>query len=327
MLSEIEVTSGSFDGIVSRNEHVQAAKRQAQQAALLGSHMLIIGEQGTEKEQFAAAVHAASARASASFVELDCFYLSGTLIEEMLFGRQVEKELQPLMRSCAEGTLFIQQVGALPLIAQSRIVHACQTGRLALDSGDELDFRCKLIATSTDDLTPAVEDRQFRSDLHRMLDQTVIWLPPLRHRKEDVPLLVHKLINELRASLGKPLNSISDEAMNALVHYPWPGNVRELKTVIGRCAMLAKGEMILLDHLPKSIQRARKIKNMPVQDEDSFSLAIVEKRHIQKVLDYTGWHKVRSARILGIDRSTLYDKIRRYNLINPADRVAEPAAI
>jgi len=316
VLSEIEVTSGSFDGIVSRNEHVQAAKRQAQQAALLGSHMLIIGEQGTEKELFAAAVHAASARAAAAFVELDCFYLSGTLIEEMLFGRQVEKELQPLMRSCAGGTLFIQQVGALPLVAQSRIVHACQTGRLMLDSGDELEFRCKLIATSTEDLAPAVEDRQFRSDLHRMLEQTVVWLPPLRH----------KFINQFGASLGKPLNSISDEAMNALVHYPWPGNVRELRTVIGRCAMLAKGEMVLLDHLPKSIQRARKIKNMPVQDEDSFSLAIVEKRHIQKVLDYTGWHKVRSARILGIDRSTLYDKIRRYNLANPADRIAEPAA-
>ena len=327
MLSATKPKIVSFDDIVSNSAHVQAAKKLAQQAALLGQHVLIVGEQGTEKDVFAAAIHSASSRARMPFVELDCFYLSGTLIEEVLFGRQVEKELQPTMKSCAGGTLFIQDVGALPLVAQSRLAHACQSGRLTLDSGDEMDFTCRIIASTVNDLQPVVEDRQFRADLHRILSQAMIWLPPLRHRKEDVPLLVHRFIDEFAASLGKPLNSISDEAMNAFVHYPWPGNVRELKTVIGRCALLAKGEMILMDHLPKAIQRVRKIKNVPVQDEDALSLATIEKRHIQKVLDYTGWHKVRSAKILGIDRSTLYDKIRRYNLMNPADRVAGAAVI
>ena len=327
MLSATKSKTVSFEDIVSNSAHVQAARKSAQQAALMGHHVLIVGEQGTEKEMFAAAIHGASSRADRPFVELDCFYLSGTLIEEVLFGRQVEKELQPTMKSCCGGTLFIQDVGALPLVAQSRITHACQSGKLALDSGDEMDFTCRIVASTVNDLQPVVEDRLFRADLHQMLSQTMIWLPPLRHRKEDVPLLVHRFIDEYAASLNKPLNSISDEAMNALVHYPWPGNVRELKTVIGRCALLAKGEMILTDHLPKAIQRVRKIKNVPVQDEDALSLATIEKRHIQKVLDYTGWHKVRSAKILGIDRSTLYDKIRRYNLMNPADRTVEPASI
>jgi len=308
VLSASKQETVCFDDIVSRNPHVLTAARLAHQAALLGHHVLIVGEQGTEKELFAAAIHNASSRAQNSLIELDCFYLPSTLLEQILFGRQVEKELQPMMKNCADGTLFIQEVGSLPLVAQSRIVRAIQLSTLLLDGGEAVDFTCKLIGSSTDDMLPA-------------LTQTVLWLPPLRHRKEDIPLLVHKTIDEFAAAFHRSLNSISDEAMNALIHYPWPGNVRELNTIVGRCALLAKGEMILTDHLPKAIQRARKSKyaahgtDVP-PPEDVLSLATVEKRHIQKVLDITGWHKVRSAQILGIDRSTLYDKIRRYNLVN-----------
>jgi len=326
VIPSAELKACSFDNIVSRNPHVLGAKKLAQQAAALDGGLLIVGEQGTEKELFAATVHSTSKRASMPLVELDCFYHSSTLLERMLFGEQVDKEvLQPVMKRCCGGTLFVQDVGNLPLVAQSRLARAMRTGRLTLGEGEVVDFNCRIVASTSDDLLPAVEDRQFRADFYEALTQTVIFIPPLRHRKEDIPVLVQKFIREFAYSLNKPLNNISGEAMNALTHYKWPGNVRELKTVIGRSAALAKGETILMDHLPKSIQRARRHKEEP--DEMPLPLATIEKRHIRKVLDFTGWHKVRTAQILGIDRSTLYDKIKRYNLINPADRLLEVSQI
>jgi len=315
----------SFDDILSKNPNVLAARKLAEHAAALDQGVMIVGEPGTEKELFAAAIHNAGRRAGKPFVELDCPYVAGTLLECVMFGGQAEKSLLPLVKQCEGGTLFLQEAGALPLAAQARIAYAMQSGKITLDSGEEAPFDCRVIASTSEDLRPAVEDRKFRKDLFDAISSTTLFISPLRHRKDDIPLLVHRYIREFGRSLQKPLNSISDEAMHALVHYKWPGNITELAGVISRCAVLAKGEMILKDHLPKSIQRAKKEHNAGSQDDDVLPLATIEKRHIQKVLDYTGWHKVRTAQILGIDRSTLYDKIRRYNLENPAEQLGQMA--
>jgi len=313
----------SFSDITTRNPNVLAARKLAEHAAAVDQGALIIGEPGTEKDILAAAIHNAGPRAGKPFVALDCPYAAAALLEGAMFGGQIDAGLAPLMKKCAGGTLFLQEVGALPLPVQARIARAMQSGRLALDSGENVAFDCRVIASTSEDLRPAVEDRRFRHDLHDALAVNTLFISSLRHRKDDIPLLVHKYIDEFGRSLHKPLNNISDEAMNALVRYAWPGNVTELQTVIGRSAVLAKGEMILKDHLPKSIQRATREKKPALQDNDVLPLATIEKRHIQRVLDYTGWHKVRTAQILGIDRSTLYDKIRRYNLANPAEKLVE----
>jgi len=310
-----------FDDITTRNPHLLTAKGLAYEAAMQDGGMLIVGEPGTEKEMLAAAVHAAGARSSSALVELDCSHLPGVLMNRAVFGGGTAEQLHPLLRDCLGGTLLIQEASALPLVLQSRIVHAMQTGSLALDPGRETDFDCRVIATTSEDLIPRVEDKQFRGDLYEALTQTVVFVPPLRHRKEDILPLVRQFMREFGRRLRKPLSNISDEAMQGLAHYRWPGNVDELKTIIGRAALLAKGETILMQHLPRSVQQGCKYKDTPNIKDQPLSLAIIEKRHIQKVLDYTGWHKVRSAQILGIDRSTLYDKIKRYNLANPAERL------
>lgn len=323
----IELKPSTFEDIVSRNMQLLNAKRLAQEAAAHEHGMLIVGEAGTEKELFARAVHSASARSRAELVELDCLNLPGTLLEQMLFGPMPGLPGQPLLGRCVGGTFFIQEAGALPLVAQSRIIRALESGKLPLASGSEIDFDCRLLASASQDLAPMVEDRSFRSDLFRILTGTVVYIPPLRHRKEDIPLLVERAMNEYGSSLGKHLTNISDEAMHALMHYRWPGNVRELRAVVRRSAMLARGETILLQHLPQAVQESRHAKTGPppegAHESEPLTLAIIEKRHIQKVLDYTGWHKVRTAQILGIDRSTLYDKIKRYNLVNNAERSLE----
>ena len=310
-----------FDDVATRNPHLLTAKGLAYEAAMQDGGILILGEPGTEKEMLAAAVHAVGKRSESKFVELDCAHLPGALMERAMFGEWLGGELHPMLRDCRGGTLLMQEAGALPLVIQSRIVGAMQTGRLALDSAGEADFDCRIIATTSDDLVPLVEDKLFRGDLYEALTQTVIFVPPLRHRKEDIPLLVQRFMREFGRRLRKPLCNISDEAMQGLTHYRWPGNVGELKTIIGRAALLAKGETILLQHLPRGVQQGRKYKETADTENQPLSLAVIEKRHIQKVLDYTGWHKVRSAQILGIDRSTLYDKIKRYDLANPADRL------
>jgi len=313
----------TFDDIATKNPHVITAKGLACEAAMRDGGMLIVGEPGTEKDLLARAVHAAGRRSAMPMVELDCAHLPEVLMERAMFGEPIGEQLHPVLKECIGGTLFIQEVAALPLVAQSRIVRAMQTGRLALESGEEVRFDCRVIATTSEDLAPLLEDRRFRGDLYRALTETVIFIPPLRHRKEDIPLLVHKLMREFGRELQKPLRNISDEAMQGLTHFRWSGNVVELKAVIGRAALLAKGETILMQHLPRAVQKARKYKNARREEDQPLSLATVEKRHIQKVLDHTGWHKVRSARILGIDRSTLYDKIKRYNLVAPADRLRQ----
>lgn len=317
----------TFDDIVTKNPLLLAAKRIARGATMHDGGILIMGEPGTEKEMFAAAVHNSSRRAAMPLVELDCVGLPDALMEQAIFGEDVGEDLHPMIEECRGGTLFLQEVGALPLVAQSRIARAMHTGQLPFSSGEAADFDCRVIASTSEDLVPCVEDRVFRGDLHQVLASTVIFIPPLRHRKEDISLLVHKLVREFGEALHKPLSNISDEALQALTHYRWPGNVRELEAVMGRSAALAKGETILLQHLPREIQRSSKYKDYVLGADELLSLATIEKRHIQKVLDHTGWHKVRSAQVLGIDRSTLYDKIRRYHLVNPAERVLEPARI
>jgi len=325
--SGTELKPPTFDDIVSRNQHLLAAKKLAREAATLDQGILIVGEPGTEKELFARAVHNAGSRSRGKLVELDCLNLPGTLLEQVMFGGADDLLNRPILRRCNGGSLFIQEVGDLPLVAQSRIINTIRTGRLVLGSGEEVGFDCRLMASTSQDLAPMVEDRRFRSDLYGILTGAVIYIPPLRHRREDIPLLVDRVMREYGNSLGKKLTTISDEAMHALTHYRWPGNVRELRAVIRRSAMLAKGETILLQHLPQAVQESRHAKTGPLpegaHENEPLALAIIEKRHIQKVLDYTGWHKVRSAQILGIDRSTLYDKIKRYNLVNPAGRSLE----
>lgn len=328
VLSGTEEKTCTFDDIRSKNPHLLAAKKLAEEAAELDRGMLIVGEPGTEKELFARAVHQASSRAAMPFLELDCVHLPDALLEWVMFGREAGTDLQPIMKHCRGGTLFVQEVGALPLVAQSRTARAFDTGKVDLGSGEDVAFDCRVMASTSEDLLPLLEDKKFRQDLYNALTEVVIFIPPLRHRKEDIPLLVHKFIRQYGRDLGKRLNNISDEAMHALVHYRWPGNVSELEAVIGRSALLAKGETVLMHHLPQAVQESRRSRTGDAEEPARpLSLATIEKRHIQKVLDYTGWHKVRSAQILGIDRSTLYDKIRRYNLVDPADRVLQLARI
>jgi len=300
------------------------ARVVAQQAAIGDSNLLIIGEPGTEKEELALAVHNASPRATAPFIEINCVDASDSLLTDALFGQPESERRQYLAGITSLGTIFIDDVEELPLAAQARLMRAFQSGVLRLDSGEEIAFNCRVVAATSVDLIPLVEDRQFRQDFYDTIHHAAVYIPPLRHRKEDIPLLAERFIKDTASRLHKPLKSISDQAMHSLVHYTWPGNLYELRSVIERSAALAKGEVILLDHLPKNVQEARKGKGEGPADDKVLALADIEKRHIQKVLDYTGWHKVRTAQILGIDRSTLYDKIKRYNLAEPAERILEP---
>ncbi len=311
-----------FRDLYSKSPAMQAVFELARSAARSNSTILILGESGTGKEVLARAVHAESPRASGPFVDVSCAALTESLLESELFGHERGSFTGATGRRKGKfevahgGTLFLDEVGDIGPKLQLDLLRVLEERRFHRIGGNEaIEVDVRIIAATNKDLKKAVAAGTFREDLFYRLDVIPITLPPLRERKEDIPLLVDRFLERLGVELKRPLEGVSAAALEALLAQPLRGNVRELKNVLERGAVVARGPVIQLEDLGLPPPGAAPAAAGPGAHPGALpSLDEVEKKHIAAVLASTGGNVSASARVLGIDRVTLYNKMRKYSL-------------
>jgi DNA-binding NtrC family response regulator len=279
--------------------------------------VMIRGESGTGKELIARAIHSNSERRYFPIVTVTCGAMTESLLESELFGHErgaftgAQYRRKGKIELADGGTLFLDEVGNIDTKTQMDLLRVLETKQFSRVGGSELltsDFR--VISATNRDLEKAVAEGGFREDLYYRLNVFTIFVPPLRERKSDIPLLVNYFIRKYAQLRGKPVTGAAPEAMDALVRYNWPGNVRELENAIERAMVLGKPPVIRVEDLPFQIFEKNLLPT-------SGSLAAVEKAHIATVLEQHNWNISRSAEALQIDRATLYNKIEKYGLRKP----------
>jgi two-component system NtrC family response regulator len=306
-----------FENIVGNSEAMQKVYRLIEKVASISSNVLIFGETGTGKELVARAIHYNSDRAERPFVAVNCGALTESLLESELFGHVkgaftgAVANKEGFFRQADRGTLFLDEVNEVSPGLQVKLLRAIQEREVIPVGGREpLKFDVRLIAATNKNLEEAVQKGTFREDLFYRINVITIPLPPLRQRKEDIPLLVAHFLLKHGQRLGKPAIKMAREAMQALVNYEWPGNVRELENTIERTVALCEGETIGVADLPEKLTQVK----IAIRDLDEYEMTLdaLEEQHIKKVLHKVGGDKVKAAQILGINLSTLYRKLARY---------------
>jgi DNA-binding NtrC family response regulator len=309
-----------FRDLVTRSPAMQGVFELARTAARSPSTILILGESGTGKELLARAIHAESARSAGPFVPVSCAALTETLLESELFGYEKGAFTGAATRrpgkfeAAARGTLFLDEVGDVSAKLQMDLLRVLEDRRFFRVGGTapiEVDVR--IIAATNRDLAKAIQEGSFREDLFYRLNVIPVRLPPLRDRREDIPLLVEHLLERLGAEIGRKLEGVSAEAMDRLVAHPWPGNVRELRNVLERAIVVATGRVLQVHDLGLAPAPAEP---PPASAAEAVmtSLEDVERTHVAAVLRHARGNVSQAARILGIDRVTLYNKIRKYGI-------------
>ena len=305
-----------FRDMVSKNPAMHRMFDLARSAARSQSTILILGESGTGKELLARAIHAESPRQAEPFVAVSCAALTETLLESELFGHEKGSFTGAVSRRKGRfelargGTLFLDEIGDISPKLQLDLLRVLEERKLTRVGGTEpVDVDVRIIAATNRDLKKAVADGQFREDLFYRLNVIPILLPPLRDRREDVPLLIEHFLEHLSVETDRQIEGVSADALAALMRYDWPGNVRELRNVLERGMVIAKGTLIQPEDLGLSASGAR-----PEAYDPSLTLDEVERRHITAVLQHAGGNVTQAARTLAIDRVTLYNKIKKYGL-------------
>jgi len=307
-------------GLIGSSSAMRQVAERVAEVAPGDSTVLITGESGTGKELVARAVHLQSGR-SGPFVPLSCAAIPVEILEAELFGHTrgaftgASEARAGLLQKARGGTLFLDEIGELPLELQPRLLRALQVRRMRpVGSAEEIAFDARIIAATNRDLTRAIAEGVLREDLFFCLNVLTIALPPLRERHGDVLELARHFINRASSALGAAYE-LTEAAERQLLSHPWPGNVRELENAIEAAVAMATGGEVGFDELPTGV-RARVISE---DASTSRTLDDVERSHILLVLDALRWNKAEAARILGINRATLYRKLQRYGLSGPSN--------
>jgi len=279
---------------------------------------LILGETGTGKEHVAKLVHWLSPRGMKPFVELHCGALPETLLESELFGYEAgaftdaKRQKQGLFETAQGGSIFLDEIGELPLSIQAKLLKVLEQKALRrLGSTQEIQLDVRIITATNRDLEREVKDGKFRADLYYRLNVIPITLPVLRQRPKDVTRLTDFFFLESCRTFNKKLGLIPDEVMKQLIVYSWPGNVRELKNVVERMVIWAKGRAITLKDLPREVRDAAA--SIP-QDRGVVTRAQAEKDAIQRALTHCKGNQSKAAKVLGITRKTLFNKMKKFGL-------------
>lgn len=330
--------------VVVQNESMKRLMSVAERVAQTDSTALITGESGTGKELIARTVHRFSKRASKPLVAVNCAALPETLLESELFGHEKGAFTGAVDRRIGKfeladgGTLFLDEIGDISANAQAKLLRVLQEGELQRVGGNKnIKVDVRLIAATNKDLLAEVQQGNFRNDLYYRLRVIELTIPPLRQRVDDIPALAEYFFKQLRKRTNAEVKRIGQSAMNALLAYPWPGNVRELRNVIERGLVFAFGEELLVEHLPPEFQPGSTMSTsaeMLLQraqgggesglgagetatgapDPAPVALAEMEKRHILYVLQFVKGNKLKAANLLGISRTTLYEKLKQYEV-------------
>ena len=280
--------------------------------------MLISGESGTGKELVARAIHERSARKEAPFIAINCAAMPASLLESELFGHvkgaftDAKRSRPGLFLQAAGGTLFLDEIGEMPLEMQAKLLRVLQERTVRPVGGDtEVPFSARLVTATNRDLEVEVEERRFREDLFYRVNVVHVSVPPLRARQGDVLELAHAFVRRIAARTSKVVEGISPEAAQRLIDYDWPGNVRELDNCIERAVALTRTAEIAVDDLPEKIRNHRSARIVIDGDDPAelITLAEMEHRYVYRVLAACGGNKTQAARVLGIDRRSLYRRL------------------
>ncbi len=310
--------------ILGKSEEMQKVLRLIEKVADTEATILIHGESGTGKELVARKIHQLSSRSAGPFLAINCGALPKDLLESTLFGH-IKGSFTGAIRdqvghfqAAEHGTLFLDEIGDMSLATQVKLLRAIQEREVIPVGGSKpLKVNARLIAATNRDLEGQVQNGNFRMDLYYRLNVISLALPPLRVRKDDIPILVDHFLRKLGG--GRP-RTLSRESMEVLTAYSWPGNVRELENVVERAVILGDGNRIEVADLPDRVIEGEGQRGSMVIDAPDMTLDELERTYILRVLDYTGWHKKRASQILGINASTLYRKLQSYGLDERGDR-------
>ncbi len=293
--------------------------------------VLILGESGTGKDLVARAIHARSMRADEPFLEIDCTGLSDQLLQSELFGHERgaftdAKARKPgLFEVAGRGTIFLDEVGELSLVTQSKLLRALENRRFKRVGGTvDLELRARVVAATNKDLAEEVETGAFRKDLFYRLNVIPVYVPPLRERGGDIPLLVQHFVDKLARDLGRPIAGIEPEALARLDAYEWPGNIRELRNVIERAVILCRTDRIQVGDLPRELGRGRMGAPAPqgqfTLPEGGLDLAALERDLVMQALQRCDGNQSKAARLLGIGRYALRYRMEKMGLLESKGR-------
>ncbi len=309
-------TRPGFGGLIGVSAKMQRVYKMIEKVSQHKHPVLILGESGTGKELVARSIHFLGIRQNKPFVPVDCSGLVATLIESELFGHVkgaftgAQHARTGLLEAGNGGTVFLDEIGDLPLDLQSKLLRVLQEREIRPVGGIErvrIDLR--IIAATNRDLESAARTGAFRQDLYFRLNVVQIKLPPLRERKSDIPLLVNSFLEKF-GDPERPIRTISEDAMRRLMAYDWPGNVRELENAVERAVALGSGPILHIGDLPSNLQQDSNEKTL--DSNELTTLDEVERRFIFRALRETNGDKLAAARLLGIGKTTLYRKLKQY---------------
>ncbi len=316
LLEEIEFYK--YEELIGNSKAISEIKALIEKVAPFDTTVLIQGETGTGKELVARLIHRASKRRDEKFLPINCGALSESLLETELFGYEkgaftgADRQKKGLFESANKGTIFLDEINSTSFNFQIKLLRVLQDGTFLRVGGTEpISCDVRIIAASNTPLEKEAEAGRFRKDLFYRLNVVTINLPPLRERKEDIPLLAYHFLHKYAKKYGKEINSISNAVMKKLMEYSWPGNIRELENTIERAVIMETGPVLKNINVPKESKR-------PNEEEictDLLSLEELEKRYIARVLQLFQGNRKKVAEILGISTTTLWRKLKQFNLV------------
>ena len=307
----------SFESILGKSKPIRMAVELARKVSVTDVPVLLTGETGTGKEVFAQAIHQHSSRAGKAFVAVNCSAFSKELLESEIFGHKAGaftgalKEKKGLFEEADQGTIFLDEIGNLSYEVQIQLLRALQERKIRpVGSTQEISVDIRLVSATNENLEQGIEKGTFREDLYHRINEFTLRMPDLKERKEDILLFANFFLDQANKELDKHLIGFDSKASQALLNYHWPGNLRQMKNIVKRATLLAQGSFITLLELGTELLETSTVcsASMALRNEET------EKEHILEALRQTGNNKSKAAQLLNIDRKTLYNKLKLYNI-------------
>jgi DNA-binding NtrC family response regulator len=312
-----EVTTRyDFQQLIGKSPSMQKIYDLIERISDISSNVLITGESGTGKEMVAKAIHYTGKRKERPFIALNCAAIPETLLESELFGYKrgaftdAKSDKKGLIFEADKGTLFLDEITEMPQTLQAKLLRVIEEKEVRpLGDTNAYPVDVRIISTSNRNMEALIQHDQFRKDLYYRLKVIDIELPPVRERREDIPLLIQHFISRFNRELKKEITSVSDETLRILFSYSWPGNVRELENVIQRAIALSRHEVILPEDLPVSVLYETDKDMLKKAVQEKYTIDQMEKEYIRRILVEVGGNRTKACEILGLDRKTLYRKL------------------
>ena len=312
---------GDFQGLIGQSPEMEMVFEMIRKAALSRAPVIILGESGTGKELVANAIHLCGERKNDPFIKLNCAALNEAVLESELFGHAkgafTGAHMNRIGRfeAANHGDFFLDEIGDIPMSIQTKLLRVLESGHFER-VGDITPLKAdvRIITATNKDLEALIELNQFRQDLLFRINVIPIHLPPLRERKQDIPLLIDSFVRHLNIKTGKAITGLSQGAMEIIMDYPWPGNVRELKNAMEYAFVITEGGMIQLAHLPRKINSRQTPAPSPVLNRAEPQSMSSDKARLIQALQQTGGNQTKAAALLNINRVTVWNRMKKYGI-------------